>query len=123
MAGQARDLQMTAGCETSAIITARACPAPPRLLAQALSVVSSPELWDWRGRTKALADMRGASSEASAETRRASSQSRPIGWKAWVEGEAERLRLELARIPAEGVHPDGWESARDIAYEVTRALN
>src|SRR5829696_4800834 len=37
MAGQARDLQMTAGCETSAIITARACPAPPRLLAQALS--------------------------------------------------------------------------------------
>jgi hypothetical protein len=37
MAGQARDLQMTAGCETSAIVTARACPAPPRLLAQALS--------------------------------------------------------------------------------------
>jgi hypothetical protein len=37
MAGQARDLPMTAGCETSAIITARACPAPPRLLAQALS--------------------------------------------------------------------------------------
>jgi hypothetical protein len=37
MAGQARDLQMTAGCESSAIITARACPAPPRLLAQALS--------------------------------------------------------------------------------------
>ena len=30
MAGQARDLRVVAGCESPLIITARACPAPPR---------------------------------------------------------------------------------------------
>jgi hypothetical protein len=29
MAGQARDLRVTAGCESPVIITARACPVPP----------------------------------------------------------------------------------------------
>src|SRR5512133_838077 len=63
MAGQARDLQMTAGCETSAIITARACPAPPRLLAAQLSDVPGPhgvgpggqQLWLDRRRVAGLA--------------------------------------------------------------------
>ena len=37
MAGQARDLRWSQGRGNSVIITARACPAPLRLLAQALS--------------------------------------------------------------------------------------
>jgi hypothetical protein len=37
MAGQARVLRVIAGCESPLIITARACPVPPRLLAQTLS--------------------------------------------------------------------------------------
>jgi hypothetical protein len=37
MAGQARDLRVITGCQSPLIITARACPALPRLLAQALS--------------------------------------------------------------------------------------
>jgi hypothetical protein len=37
MAGQARVLRMSTGCESPVIITARACPAPPALLAQPLT--------------------------------------------------------------------------------------
>jgi hypothetical protein len=37
MAAQARVLRVTTGGESPVIITARACLAPPRLLAQALS--------------------------------------------------------------------------------------
>ena len=37
MAGQARDLRWSQGRGNSVIITARACPAPLRLLAQALN--------------------------------------------------------------------------------------
>jgi hypothetical protein len=37
MAGQARVLRVTTGCESPVIIAARACPAPLALLAQALS--------------------------------------------------------------------------------------
>jgi hypothetical protein len=45
MAGQARDLRVITGCGSPAIITARACPAPTRLLAQALSWCRRRRIW------------------------------------------------------------------------------